>query len=231
MSARDLASSSLSGSVLLAMTEHRLLRKAAHMHRPFDRLPFAAELQAPFGRAHDGHEAEIEVGRVRPIELHLADGRGVAREQRREIDEAQVHALPDLVGLVARQEYARDVGLDDVDARHRRTVRGGRAHQRHDRALLVVGWRSGRDRHEMALVAVLCGRNNASQDVARASTARPISIRARRAQPPRRENSVCPPVARMRACSIQFSRSMRPLKSRSRLMRSMSAPVQLAICS
>ena len=29
-----------------------------------------------------------------------------------------------------------------------------------------------------------------------------------------RENSVCPPDARIRACSTQFSRSMRPLKSR-----------------
>ena len=38
----------------------------------------------------------------------------------------------------------------------------------------------------------------------------------------RRENSVAPPEARMRACSTQFSRSMRPLKSSDWLTRSMS---------
>jgi hypothetical protein len=47
----------------------------------------------------------------------------------------------------------------------------------------------------------------------------------------RRENSVAPPEARMRACSTQFSRSMRPLKSSDWLTRSMSWADQLAICS
>ncbi len=42
-------------ALLLPMTEQRLLREAAHVHGPFDRLPISAKLQAPFGREHDGH--------------------------------------------------------------------------------------------------------------------------------------------------------------------------------
>jgi hypothetical protein len=56
----------------------------------------------------------------------------------------------------------------------------------------------------------------------------PVSISPRST---RRENSVAPPEARMRACSTQFSRSMRPLKSSDWLTRSMSPAFQLAICS
>ena len=44
-------------------------------------------------------------------------------------------------------------------------------------------------------------------------------------------NWVAPPEARMRACSTQFSRSMRPLKSSDWLTRSISSAVQSAICS
>ena len=36
--------------LLLAVAEHGLLRKAAHVHGPFDDLASAAELQAPVGR-------------------------------------------------------------------------------------------------------------------------------------------------------------------------------------
>ena len=60
-------------TLLLAVGEHGVLRKAAHVHRPFDDLAAAAQVQAPFV-AHDGHQPEIDVGRVRAVYLHLAHG-------------------------------------------------------------------------------------------------------------------------------------------------------------
>ena len=107
----------------------------------------AAELQPPLV-AHDGDEAEIDVGRVRPVDLHLAHGGGVARMQGREIDEAQVHALAQLVGVLADEEDARDMRLDDVDALIAAAVRRRIAQEGADLALLLVGECKHRvDRH------------------------------------------------------------------------------------
>ena len=123
--------------LFLTVAQHRLLRKAAHVHRPFDRLALAAELQASLGPADDGHQAEIHVGRVRPVYLHLADGGVVARFEGREIDEAQVHALLDLVGVLPGEEDASDVRLDDVDRPF--AVGRGILEEGADLAFLVVG--------------------------------------------------------------------------------------------
>ena len=136
-------------ALLLAMAEHGLLREAAHVHGPFDDLAAAAELQAPFV-AHDRHQPKIDAGRVRPVDLHLAHGSGVARMQRREIDEAQVHALAQLVGILADEEDARDVRFNDVDAFAVRSVRSRIAQEGADLALFLVG--EGEDRiHGMRL--------------------------------------------------------------------------------
>jgi hypothetical protein len=133
--------------VLLAVAEHGLLRESAHVHGPFDDLATAAELQPPF-IAHDGDEAKINVGRVRPVDLHLPDGGGVAGVQRREVDEAQVHALAQLVGVLTNKEHAGAVGLDDVDALIAAAVRGGVAEEGADLALFLVGEFEHRvDRH------------------------------------------------------------------------------------
>ena len=96
-----------------------------------------------------GTKPEIDVGRVRPVDLHLAHGSGVAGVQRREVDEAQVHALAQLVGVLADEEHARDVRLDDVDGGERRgRTHAGSLQEGANLALLVVGERENRvDRH------------------------------------------------------------------------------------
>ncbi len=131
--------------LLLAMTEHGLLRKAAHMHRPLDDLSATTELQEPFV-AHDRHQTNIDARCVRPIDLHLAHGRGVTRMQRREIDEAQVHALAQLVGILADEKDAGDVGFNDIDGFAARSVRRRIAQEGANLALLVVG--EGEDRFQ-----------------------------------------------------------------------------------
>ena len=63
------------------------------------------------------------------------------------VDEAQVHALAQLVGVVAGEEHARDVRLDDVDALRAVAIRRGVAEEGADLALLVVGVGEDRFRH------------------------------------------------------------------------------------
>ena len=126
---------------LLAVAEHRLLREAAHVHRPFDDLARGRRAASLPSWRMIGNEAEIDVGRVRPVDLHLAHGGRVAGVQRREVDEAQMHALAQLVGVIADEEDARDVRLDDVDAGGVRSVGRGIAQEGADLALLLVGER------------------------------------------------------------------------------------------
>src|SRR6185312_2159026 len=65
-------------------------------------------------------------------------------------DEAQVHALAQLVGIVADEEYPRDVRLDDLDGHIGAAVSRGIAQERADIALLVVGEREHPvDRHRI----------------------------------------------------------------------------------
>ena len=132
-------------ALLLAMAEHGFLREAAHMHRPFDDLAAATELQATFV-AHNRHQPKIDARCVRPIDLHLAHGSGVARMQRREIDEAQVHPLAQLVGILADEKDAGDVGFNDINVFAVRSVRSRIAQEGADFALLVVG--EGEDRFQ-----------------------------------------------------------------------------------
>ena len=147
-------------AALLAVTEHRVLREAAHVHRPFDDLPAAAEGKLAVV-AHDRNEAEVDVGRVRPVDFHLAHGCRVTGVQRREVDEAQMHALAQLVGVIADEEYAGDVRLDDVDAGGARSIGRGIAQEGADLALLVVGERKyGVVRHGTCrLASVRAGAN------------------------------------------------------------------------
>ncbi len=133
--------------LLLTVTEHGLLRKAAHVHGPLDDFAATAELQPPFV-AHDGDEAKIDVGRVRAVDFHLTDGGGVAGVQRREVDEAQVHPLAQLVGVLTHEEHPRDVRLDDVDSLIATAIRGGVTEEGADLALFLVGEFEHRiDRH------------------------------------------------------------------------------------
>ncbi len=121
-------------AVLLAVAEHRVLREAAHVHCPFDDLAAAAEVQLALV-AHDRDKAEVDVGRVRPIDFHLAHGGRVPGVQRREVDEAQMHALAQLVGILADEKDPGDVRLDNVDGGSARAVgRGVAEEERRSRA-------------------------------------------------------------------------------------------------
>ncbi len=75
----------------------------------------------------------------------------MARVQRRKVDETQVHALAQLKGLIANEEHARDMRLDDVHRLIAVAVARRVAQEGADLALLVVGERKDGIGHWLTL--------------------------------------------------------------------------------
>jgi hypothetical protein len=90
------------------------LGKAPHLERVLDRLPGPAHTRS-VGTVDDGNYAEIEPGRGAAVEPQLLFAEETTLLERAEIEEAEVHRLLDLVGVLAGEEYPRDMRFDQLD--------------------------------------------------------------------------------------------------------------------
>ncbi|OIQ95904.1 hypothetical protein GALL_220370 [mine drainage metagenome] len=101
----------------------RRLREAAHLHRVFERPRcFGGAKDRRRFRAENGHHLQIELRRQPPVQAQLFFAVEAPRRQRREVEEAEIHRLLDLVGVIARQQDVGDVGLDLLDTCNRMRI-------------------------------------------------------------------------------------------------------------
>ena len=117
-------------------TRERVLRKLAHPDRVFDRRTRAAE-GGPVGGPGDRDDVEIELRREAPVQRELELAVPAALVERREVREAQLHRLLELVGVAAGQEHVRNVRLDQLDALDAGAVHRGIA-QRGDESPVIL---------------------------------------------------------------------------------------------
>ena len=96
----------------------RVLRKFAHLHRVFQHGAGAAQL-GRVDAAGDRHHIEIEVRGEPPVESELLVAEEPPRRKRREVEEAEIDRLLDLVGERAGQEHIRNVRLQHRGGRDR----------------------------------------------------------------------------------------------------------------
>jgi len=94
----------LERAALAYVVEARLLVEAMHLHR---RL--AVEI----------HDIEIEPGREATVEAQFCRATGAALFRRAVVEEGQLERLLELVGEFAGKQHPRNVGLDQLDVRHR----------------------------------------------------------------------------------------------------------------
>jgi len=80
--------------------EQRILRKALHLQRVFDRWTVAAQYGCRLAAA-DREYFQIERGRGAPVEAQLFLAIEAARSQGAEIEEAEIYRLFNLVGVVS----------------------------------------------------------------------------------------------------------------------------------
>ena len=113
--------------------ERRILGEAAHLDRPLDRRAAAVEREAPVGRAGDRHDAAVDFGRKRPVDLELRRAGRLALLERRIVEKREAHRALDLQRPLAGQEYRSRVRIDALD-RHAAMGRG-RGEQREHRLL------------------------------------------------------------------------------------------------
>jgi len=81
-----------------------VVRHARHDHQPLTRLAL---------RIGDGRNAQVHVGREALVEARLTAARLLASLAGREVEEAQVHGLPELVRAVFQEDDDAGVRLSD----------------------------------------------------------------------------------------------------------------------
>ena len=91
----------------------RALRKFAHLHRVFQRRPRSADDRRG-DAARDRHDLEVERGGEATVEAQLLLAEESARFERREIEEAEIDRLLDLVREGSRQQDVRNVRLEHL---------------------------------------------------------------------------------------------------------------------
>jgi hypothetical protein len=92
-----------------------IIRKAAHVHRPFNRLALAVQRQRAVGLARHRHDAEIDLRRIGLVDLKLPAANLLAPVQRGKIHVAELHRLLDLPRLATGQKHQRTMRLDHPD--------------------------------------------------------------------------------------------------------------------
>ncbi len=108
----------------------RVLGKFAHLHRVFERGSRAADDRRVDG-AGDRHDLEVELRRESSIETQLLVAEESPRRERREIEEAEIDRLLDLVRVGSGQQHERNVRLEFPGAAWRRpALLNSRAHPR-----------------------------------------------------------------------------------------------------
>ncbi len=106
------------------LVQHALGGQAYHLHGVLQSRAVAAHAKAPIVATCDRHHAEVHVPRQATVEPQLFVTEVLAPGQGREVEEAQVHGLLDLVDTVAHEEEQRAVGLTHRDGVVGRTQRG-----------------------------------------------------------------------------------------------------------
>ena len=107
------------------------------MHRPFDDLAAAPERQHAVRLARDRHQAEVDVRRVRLVQLDLTRQCTAAQLERGEIHVVEANRPLDLVDVAARQKDDRPVRLDPL-GRYRTAVRCRRPQEPEHLGLICI---------------------------------------------------------------------------------------------
>ena len=97
-------------------------REAPHHHRVLRRLPARSPCEllaegpdAPArSAAHEGGDAEVDVGREAAVEAHLAQAVRIAQRAGPEVDEGEAHGLAHLHDAGGGEEDPGEVGLDHL---------------------------------------------------------------------------------------------------------------------
>ncbi|MCY1396535.1 hypothetical protein D9M71_115100 [compost metagenome] len=111
-------------TVGLQGAEHLVLRELAHFQRVLDRFAFATQLRR-FGATGDRQDVQVQAFGQALVQAQLFVAEVLACGQFGEIEEAEIHRLLELVGIVASQQYPGDMGLDELKLLHRVREQGG----------------------------------------------------------------------------------------------------------
>ena len=95
--------------------EQIVLIETPHPERVFDRRSAAADHRRR-GAAADGEHIQIQSGRGAAVQAQFFFAIVPARGERAEIQKTEIHRFLDLVGIVAGEQDAGDVGLQHFDA-------------------------------------------------------------------------------------------------------------------
>ena len=103
------------------MIERRVLVKAGHFDRPFNRLAFAVEHQRTICLSRHRHEAPVKPRREIAVDVELRAASGEPPVERRIIQKRIAHRALDLDGAIAGEEHNGCMGLNPA---HRRAAIG-----------------------------------------------------------------------------------------------------------
>ena len=101
----------LQATALNQLLPEPVLRESAHPQSDVDDCAAPAQGGQP-ALARDGDDVEIELRRKSPIQAQFLLAEMAPQRQGREVQEAEVHRLLDLVGTGAVEQHERDVGFD-----------------------------------------------------------------------------------------------------------------------
>ena len=93
----------------------------SHHHQPVDHPTVAAQTELSVF-VSDGRDTEIDVGCQAAVQLDLGAAEFFAAVERREVEEAEVDRLLQLVGALAGEEDRGDVRLHELDPLHPGTI-------------------------------------------------------------------------------------------------------------
>jgi hypothetical protein len=103
---------------------HAVGGQAAHVDGVVDDGAFAIDGDDAVALSYRG-DAEVGVGAEAGVEDDLAAAVVSSLRESREVQEAEVHGLFDLVDMVAGEEDVGDMGLEEVDAVYGMGIGGG----------------------------------------------------------------------------------------------------------
>ena len=122
------------GAIGQQATGQSTLRKFTHLDGIVDDVAaIAAAAKNPGARlaAADRHHIQVKLRCKAAIQVQLFIAEMFARRQLREIKEAQVERLLDLVGIVAREDHPRNMRFQQLETVHR-VIKSVAAAQRRD---------------------------------------------------------------------------------------------------
>ena len=98
------------------------LRESPHLETPLYDLPRPSECQPPILLARDSQHPQVDLRRVRPVDLQLASTSAPSQVECREIHVVETNRLLHLVGAITGEKDNRTMGLLSLDAIDRRVV-------------------------------------------------------------------------------------------------------------